>query len=223
MRALYRSGGAKALGGQGTLELLLYYAIPRRDVNPLAGKLMESFGSFANVLAAPVEDLIKAGVSENAAVLIRMFGEIAEKGPDAPNKPEREPPPPILNSKDASERMKTFFSNGQSERVCLLCLDEKGAELFCGIVFIGNINSVKFSIRDVTVPAVLCGASKIYLAHNHTKGTSMPSADDLDTTLRILDSLSSNSIELCEHFVFRGAEYGAVIATVFGEGGRTRP
>lgn len=222
LRAAYKSGGAKLLGEQRTLELLLCYAIPRRDVSPLAERLLNTFGSFANVLSASVAELSAAGISENAAVLIKLFGEIAEKGAFAAQRPARTPPPPVLTSKDAAERMKTFFCGTPSERVCLLCVDDAGEELFCGIVFLGNINSVKFRIRDITVPSVICGASKIYLAHNHVIGTTLPSDNDINTTLRIADSLASNSITLCEHFVFCGAEYGAVHETLFGKGGRTR-
>ena len=69
MRQRFLRGGLDAFADHEALELLLYYAIPRRDTNPLAHALMERYGSLAAVLTAPVEDLQKVeGIGESAAV-----------------------------------------------------------------------------------------------------------------------------------------------------------
>ena len=57
MRRRFLTGGLESFADHEALELLLYYAIPRRDTNPIAHALMERYGSLSAVLAAPVEDL----------------------------------------------------------------------------------------------------------------------------------------------------------------------
>ena len=70
MRQRFLKGGLENFADHEALELLLYYAIPRRDTNPIAHALMERYGSLSAVLAAPVDDLKKVeGVGESAAVL----------------------------------------------------------------------------------------------------------------------------------------------------------
>jgi DNA repair protein RadC len=53
LRARFREAGAEALSDYERLELLLFRAIPRRDVKPLAKTLIAKFGSFAETIAAP--------------------------------------------------------------------------------------------------------------------------------------------------------------------------
>ena len=73
MRKRFLAGGLEGYADHEALELLLYYAIPRRDTNPIAHALMERYGSLSAVLSAPVEDLQKVeGIGESAAILIRL-------------------------------------------------------------------------------------------------------------------------------------------------------
>ena len=73
MRRRFLQGGLEAFADHEALELLLYYAIPRRDTNPIAHALMDRYGSLSAVLSAPVEDLQKVnGIGESAAVLLRL-------------------------------------------------------------------------------------------------------------------------------------------------------
>ena len=53
LRARFREAGAGALSDYELLELLLFRALPRGDVKPLAKRLLAKFGSFAEVIAAP--------------------------------------------------------------------------------------------------------------------------------------------------------------------------
>ena len=72
MRQRFLKSGLESFADHEALELLLYYAIPRRDTNPIAHRLMERYGSLTAVLSAPAEDLKKVeGIGESAAVLRR--------------------------------------------------------------------------------------------------------------------------------------------------------
>ena len=77
MRRRFLTGGLDGFADHEALELLLYYAIPRRDTNPIAHALMERYGSLSAVLAAPVEDLQKVeGIGERAAVLLKLVPQV---------------------------------------------------------------------------------------------------------------------------------------------------
>ena len=80
MRQRFLQGGLDAFADHEALELLLYYAIPRRDTNPIAHALMDRYGSLSAVLSAPVEDLQKVeGIGESAAILLRLAPLLARK------------------------------------------------------------------------------------------------------------------------------------------------
>ena len=79
MRRRFLTSGLESFADHEALELLLYYAIPRRDTNPIAHALMERYGSLSAVMAAPVEDLQKVeGVGENAAVLLKLVPRLCQ-------------------------------------------------------------------------------------------------------------------------------------------------
>ena len=214
LRGIYKNGGARALGPHGALELLLCYALPRRDVRPLAYKLVNRFGSLSAVFSASVGELAGSGlVSENTAVLITLFGGYAME------EERRVEYGFVHTAQEAAAVLGEYFRDAKKEQVCLLCLGENDRVLFHVVIFVGDINSVRFRIRDITEPAVLCGATHVYLAHNHIKGSAFPSEPDIDTTVRLADSLNSNSITLCEHFVFCDGVYGTVVETLAKRGG----
>ena len=80
MRRRFLENGLDGFADHEALELLLYYAIPRRDTNPIAHRLIERYGSLYAVLMAPVEDLRKVeGVGEQAAILLKLAGQICGK------------------------------------------------------------------------------------------------------------------------------------------------
>ena len=80
MRRRFLSGGLEQFADHEALELLLYYAIPRRDTNPIAHALIDRYGSLSAVLAAPVEDLQKVeGIGESAAILLKLVPRLCAK------------------------------------------------------------------------------------------------------------------------------------------------
>ena len=82
MRQRFRTTGLEGFAAHEALELLLYFAIPRRDTNPIAHALLERYGSLSAVLSAPAEDLQKVeGIGESAAVLLRLAPALCQKSP----------------------------------------------------------------------------------------------------------------------------------------------
>ena len=80
VRQRFLKNGLDAFADHEVLELLLYFAIPRRDTNPIAHALMERYGSLSGVLSAPIEDLKRVkGVGESAATLLCLAGQIERR------------------------------------------------------------------------------------------------------------------------------------------------
>lgn len=161
MRRRFLSGGLEPFADHEALELLLYYAIPRRDTNPIAHALMERYGSLSAVLSAPPEDLEKVeGIGRSAAVLIKLVPRLYQKARLADAAQET-----VLNS---SERAGAYlierFSGETHEVVYLLCLDRKGKLLSCKRMGEGGIASAGLDIRKLLETALLTSASAVILS-----------------------------------------------------------
>ena len=165
------------------LELLLFYAIPMKDTNPIAHALLNRFGSLSQVLDAPVEELKKVpGISDHAAVLLHLTTELARfYQVDSAQRVE------VLTSLDAcgAYLVPRFFGR-KVETVFLLCLDAKCKVLCCRQIGEGSVNAASISVRKVVETALNANATSVVLAHNHPSGVALPSADDVQTTQRIV-------------------------------------
>ena len=186
------------------LEFILFYAVPRGDVNPLAHTLIKKFGSFAAVLEAPISELLKVpGVGENTATLLSMLPQLSRYY--LMSKTSREV---ILNSThDAGEYLVPRFFGEQEEVVYLLCLDAKGKILSCKCLFRGNVNSTAVSVRKIIETAILCNAVSVIIAHNHTSGIALASKEDKSTTARIFSALETVGIRLLDHIIVADDDY----------------
>ena len=186
------------------LELLLYYAIPQGDVNPLAHELMDRFGSLSAVLSAPVELLTEVrGVGERTAVLLRLSLLIAQKARLADLEREL-----VLNTRArVGAYLLELFSQGRNEAVFQLCLDGKGKLLTCKRLGEGSVSAVTVDIRRVVHNAILCSASSVILAHNHPSGIALPSEDDRAVTEQVRAALASIGVRLDDHIVVADRDF----------------
>ena len=189
------------------LELLLFYAVPRRDTNPIAHALLERFGSLAKVLDAPVVKLTQVdGISENGATFLKLVREIERRY--ALSQGEEI----ILNTiDDCCEYLSRFFKGKKNETVFLLSLDAKLKMLSCREVGEGSVNYASVPIRRVVEMALDDGATSVILAHNHPSGIAIPSNDDIQTTRRLAMALSTVEIQLADHIVVAEDEYVSMV------------
>ena len=170
-RERFLKQGADGLADHEVLELLLYYAIPRRDTNELAHRLIQHFGTLDAVFQAPPEALMQvSGIGENAAVLLNLVP-AAQRCARRSVSAER-----ILNS---VERCGAYFMDlldGQRrELLYQVCLDGKGKVLSCKCLSQGSADMTSLSIRQVVENALLSGAAGVVLGHNHPSGVALPS------------------------------------------------
>jgi len=190
------------------LELLLFYAIPQGDVNPLAHRLLDHFGGLHQVLTAPPEQLMQVtGVGEHTAILLGLVKGISQKY--------------LISQADANTHLDTLedcgaylmdrFLGRRDEVVMLLCLDAKRMPLCCRIVSEGSVNTAEVSVRKVVEAALAVNATSAVLAHNHPSGLALPSMEDIVTTRRVAVALDAVGITLEDHIVVAGRDYVSLV------------
>ena len=190
--------GLEYFNDHQVLELLLFYCIPRQDTNPIAHALLDHFGSLAQILEAPPEDLQKIpGVGESAAAFLSLLNAFYRY-----YRIKNEADVRYLNSlKECGLYMKPFFQGRRNETVYLLCMDAKKKVLCCKEVGEGSVNSAAVPIRRIVEMALNANATTVILAHNHPSGYAVPSTEDILTTQKLAAALSAVDIVLADHFV----------------------
>ncbi len=197
LRRRFLSQGLGALHEHEALELLLTFAIPRRDVKGLAKELILKFGSFAGVLDASEYDLSAfPGIGENAASLILLV-----KAAGALYLEQHLREAPLLNSLSACAdfaRMK--LGTGAKESMLVLFMNRRYRLLdYCRIP--GTVDRAAVYPREVLEGCLRHKATAVLLAHNHPSGVCTPSNEDLRLTLVIRDLLKGANIELVDHLL----------------------
>ena len=204
LKARFLETGLDSFTDVQALELLLFYAIPQKDTNPIAHALLDRFGSLSQVLDAPLEALKKVpGISDHSASLLRLVTELARfYQVDSAQRTE------VLTSLDACGRylVPRFFGR-KVETVFLLCLDAKCKVLCCREIGEGSVNAASISVRKVVEAALSANATSVMLAHNHPSGVALPSADDVQTTRRIAAALSAVEVKLIDHIVVAEGDF----------------
>lgn len=208
LKARFLETGLDSFTDVQALELLLFYAIPQKDTNPIAHALLDRFGSLSQVLDAPLEALKKVpGISDHSASLLRLVTELARfYQVDSAQRTD------VLTSLDACGRylVPRFFGR-KVETVFLLCLDAKCKVLCCREIGEGSVNAASISVRKVVEAALSANATTVVLAHNHPSGVALPSADDVQTTRRIAAALSAVEVKLIDHIVVAEGDFISMV------------
>ena len=190
------------------LELLLFYCIPRKDTNPIAHRLLDHFGSLTAVFDATVEELQKVpGISKNTATFLTLIPQTGRY-----YQVKRSEPGDILTTiEQCGKYLVPYFYGRENETVFLLCLDAKCKVLGCKMVGEGSVNSASVPIRRVVEIALNTNATTVVLAHNHPSGLAFPSADDIQTTLRVAKAMEAVEITLADHIVVADNDFVSML------------
>ena len=181
------------------LELLLFYANPRGDVNPLAHTLMDRFGSLDRVLdALPGELMQVSGLGEHSRTLLKLVP--ASLGRYLSQRAN--PGQTIHTTEVAGAVLSGHFAGARNEKVYLLCLDAK--RKLIGVCFIseGNVHNSDVTIRRVAEECLALKASYCYLAHNHVSNVALPSEEDINSTDVVRSALEPLQVQLVDHLIF---------------------
>lgn len=184
------------------LELLLTYAIPRRDTNLLAHQLLAHFGSLHAVLEAPVEELEQVdGIGHSAATLIRLLLPLLRL-----YERDRLAPRPSLTTYHQTENFCKALLNGMTvEKFYVLCFDARLKLISAQLIAEGTLNEVAVYPRRVLAALLRHNASGAVLCHNHPGGTAQPSEEDIALTDTINTLLTGVGIRLYDHILVAGA------------------
>jgi len=185
------------------LELLLFYAIPRKDTNELAHVLMEAFGSLKGVFDAPYEELVKInGIGPNAAALIKMVPSLTRTYCSSNQQNVT-----LDSSEKSGEYFLPYYIGQTEEIVRLACLDAGGKVISNQILHRGSVNAAEVNIRKIVNIALRNNALGVILAHNHPGGLPLPSEEDVLTTKSIRDALLPMGILLMDHIIVADQDY----------------
>lgn len=180
------------------LEYLLFYTIPRSDTNPIAHRLIETFGSLAGVFEAAPEDLVQIeGIGEKSALFICMFPEIFR----AYERSKLGKRPYIKTIKDACDFTKALLFGKAYEQFYVVWLDTQNRVIHFGCLSEGGISESPVYLNKIAAAALRHHAVKGIIAHNHPGGNVMPSKADIDTTHDIMKALNLLGIELIDHII----------------------
>lgn len=197
MKNKYLAHGLDVFETHEILELALYYAIPMKDTNPIAHRLLDKFGSLSAVMDAPLDILVECGITENAAIFLKLIPDLLSVYMDDKfNNTEK-----VITVDNLPKKFINKFLGKNYEMVYLLLMDSKFKELYCGIVSKGSITNADVNIPKVCELAVRYCARYAVIAHNHPSGICLPSNADLKVTARLYQALNVINVELLDHYI----------------------
>jgi len=204
LKARYIEHGLANFNDLNALELLLFYAIPRKDTNILAHDLLDRFGSLAGVFDASIYELMEVrGIGESAAVLISMIPHIMRKSLIS----EHDKNPTINSTKAAVNFLMPRFAYEREEIFLMLCLDAQKKLISCLEVARGVVNSVETNVRRIAELALKSRASSVIISHNHPDRVPFPSREDDYVTKQSSAALEAICIPLDDHIIIAGEKY----------------
>lgn len=200
----FRLSGLDNMQEHNVMELLLFYAIPRKDTNELAHYLINEFGSFSAVLDAPLEALQQIdGVGKEAATFIKLIPELHRYYEANKNKDTKT----ITDAKSAAKYLSSYFIGVPVEIFVVMYLDAKGGLIKCSQVAQGTDTMVQTDFSSILKTAVLLDSKAIVVAHNHPNGFAVPSKEDIIMTDKLSNLCKTLGIILCEHFIYNTTDY----------------
>ena len=204
MRQRFMKEGADSFEDHELLELLLFYAIPRRNTNEIAHLLLDKYGSLDSLFDAPIEDIANThGVGESTALFLKLIPAIHRGVMKAKAMPKSK----IFNAEQAIEILTAQYIGFQEEAVTLISLDNRNCVKDISIVSYGTLKDVLVDIRKIVLTLVKHNATNAIIAHNHPQGVAKPSVEDVNVTRELRTALASLDIRLLDHIIIADNEH----------------
>ncbi len=197
LRQRFREAGGGALADYELLELILFQAIPRRDVKPLAKSLIERFGSFAAVLGASRSVLEDAGLSETTVDALKATQEAGIRLTRENAQSRR-----VFGSGQAViDYCRAALAHSDTEEFHVLFLDRKNGLIAPEKQARGTVDHTPVYPREVVKRALELSASAIILVHNHPSGDPTPSKADIEMTREVARAAAALGIAVHDHLI----------------------
>jgi DNA repair protein RadC len=198
LRERFLNGGADALPDYELLELILFMAIPRRDVKPLAKELVLRFGNLAGVVNATPDELQSIeGISENTAIALKAIQAAAFRmmKQEVMNKP-------VLTSwQRLMDYCTATMAHEKREHFRVLFMNKKNELIADEIQQSGTVDHTPAYPREIMKRALELGATALILIHNHPSGDPTPSRADIDMTNNIIAAAKPFNIVVHDHVI----------------------
>jgi DNA repair protein RadC len=198
LRDRFRKGGADALAEYELLELVLFRAMPRRDVKPLAKALITRFGSFAEVVSARPERLAEIeGLGEAAIIEIKVIEAAARQlaKSSIQKRPSMSALPAVI------DYCRTAMAFLDREEFRILFLDKKNFLIADEVQGVGTVDHAPVYPREIMRRALELSASALILVHNHPSGDPEPSTDDIYLTHQIIAVGKPLNVAVHDHLI----------------------
>ncbi len=198
LRDRFRNAGAEALSDYELLEMVLFRAMPRRDVKPLAKALIAHFGSFAEVVHAPPPRLREfAGLGEAAITEIKLIAAAASRVAKGQLKQRK-----LLSSwASVIDYCRTAMAFADKEQFRILFLDKRNQLIADEVQQIGTVDHTPVYPREVIKRALELSATAIIMVHNHPSGDPTPSSADIQMTKSVIEIASPLGISVHDHII----------------------
>lgn len=201
LKQRFMRSGLKGLAPHEILELMLFYALPRRDTKPVAYELLNRFGSVAGVLNADPEELTKVDfVTENAAVLFKLVPQLVEV-----YYAETDKDVPCMNTSMLAEMFKPHFVGARSEKFMLACFDAELRAISVTEISSGASSYTSIEMRKILQAVLKSECVMAAIAHNHPGSSPKPSDEDISATRRINAMLKEINVQLMDHIIVGGS------------------
>lgn len=197
LKDTFVAGGIDPLSKYNVMEMILFYAIPRKDVTAIAHDLIDKFGSLSKVFDASIEDLMSVGgVGRHCAILIKLFPEVSRRYLEDKNGE------PTLDDEASVKRYcLSIFSGETVEKAYLVCFDSRGKFIRKVLIAQGSLTMVDFDKRRLMEAIVRHSAKSVVLVHNHPSGVTAPSRPDVESTGAIARLMQELSVDFVDHLI----------------------
>ncbi len=204
LRERFEQSGFNGFHDHEVIELLLSYAIPRRDVKPLAKELLARFGSLSAVVDAPVVHLKQVdGVGSHASVLLAMVPRLMDRYLQDRWKRNES----FHSTRDAVRYLSSFLGTERTEVFSILALNSQNALIAAEEIQRGSVNRTAVFPRLVVEACLKHRATAVILAHNHPGGDPHPSSADRQLTRKLKRLLNDLDIQVHDHIIIAGTVY----------------
>ncbi len=200
----FRKYGLQGMAPHEVLELLLFFSVPQKDTNPLAHKLIDTFGSLKGVLDAPFEALLQVdGVGEHTATLLKLMVPLLRTYQADTGRSKVA----LQNTDDTGAYLTGKYFGYRHEMVSIICLDAACNVLAFEEVCQGGITGADFSLRRIIELVIRHTAAYVILAHNHPSSLAIPSDSDIQTTAEVARALRTVGVRLIDHIIIAPDDY----------------
>ena len=206
MKSKLESYGARIFDTYELLEMLLYYAIPYRDTNPIAKRLLVAFGSLDGVLSASKEELAEVdGIGERCAELIMLMGRVVKEDAALGNRCHVE----VFDNYHKTGRFLVSYFENNDSTICMMMLDNGMRLLGVADIPAEDFGSAAVKPRYFVDAALESGAAVVAIAHKRHSLLFFPDSS-LATDRLIRSELSGIGVTVAEHYVISGREYSGI-------------